>query len=246
MKTRYDELPIELKWREDKRQELKETIADWTTAIVCAVTAITVCVPSVNQMAEKALKMELPTVNSSNNTGAKSQPDKPMVKLSQLTANQRQPIKAFMQVGSERTNARVYFPCVNGQDCTIHPITGVLSAHRGVDITTSYGKIQRAVGVPGAGKVEVTCKSQPGGAGNYASMFQPGTGVETITMHLTTCNFPMNTKTLIDPGMPIGTSGTTGMSTGVHIHLGMLLNGSYTNPELWTGTMLIDGKMPPP
>lgn len=241
-----DELPIELQWHEQRRIERRDELADWVTAFVCGTVALTVCVPRINMMADSVLGLGAAPGNSSKPKASPMPPGQPFT--GKLTANQTRPIIAFMKVGSSYTNGRVYFPCQTGtlKDCTIHPITGKVSSHKGVDIVSAYGQTQYAIGIPGQGKVQVTCRVQPGGAGNYADMLQPSTGADTQTMHLTTCNGPVGKMFEVEPGQPIGTTGTTGSSTGPHIHLAQFVNGKHVNPQLWTAVMLIDGKLPPP
>jgi len=68
---------------------------------------------------------------------------------------------------------------------------------------------------------------QAGGAGNYVSL-NHGDGYKSIYMHMT--HYIVYPGEYVEAGQVIGYMGTTGGSTGVHLHFGISYNGVYVNP----------------
>jgi murein DD-endopeptidase MepM/ murein hydrolase activator NlpD len=66
------------------------------------------------------------------------------------------------------------------------------------------------------------------GYGNRVRVHHPG-GVSTLYAHLSSINVASGQK--IDPGTVIGKIGTTGSSTGPHLHFEVDVNGKSSNPE---------------
>jgi len=95
--------------------------------------------------------------------------------------------------------------------------------HHGVDIATSSGKIVRAAR---AGKV---VKTDWFGVYGLTVMIDHGNGVETLYAH--------NSKILVQDGdsvaagQEISLSGSTGNSTGPHVHFEIRLNGITVDPQ---------------
>lgn len=109
----------------------------------------------------------------------------------------------------------------------IHPITGLLSDHQGVDIAAAGGTPIYAVadGV-------VTTASYYGGYGNCVIIDM---GVDAAGQHLSTlyghCSSLATTVgASVKKGDIIGYVGSTGNSTGNHLHFGWMINGEFTDP----------------
>ena len=64
-------------------------------------------------------------------------------------------------------------------------------------------------------------------AGNYVSI-NHGDGFSSIYMHMT--HFVVSKGTKVSQGQLIGYMGSTGVSTGSHLHFGISYNGKYVNP----------------
>lgn len=54
---KFEELPIELQWREEQQRRRREAIADWLTAVFCLTCAATVTVPAINGVADRLLSL---------------------------------------------------------------------------------------------------------------------------------------------------------------------------------------------
>ena len=104
-----------------------------------------------------------------------------------------------------------------------HPLSGKWKMHNGVDLTGPEGT---PIVATRSGYV-TTAAYQAGGAGNYVSLSH-GDGFGSIYMHMT--HFVVSYGQYVEAGQVIGYMGTTGGSTGVHLHFGISYNGVYVNP----------------
>lgn len=104
-----------------------------------------------------------------------------------------------------------------------HPLSGIWKMHNGVDLTGPEGTPIVAT----RSGVVTTAAYQAGGAGYYVSLSH-GDGFGSIYMHMT--HFVVSYGQYVEAGQVIGYMGTTGGSTGVHLHFGISYNGVYVNP----------------
>ncbi len=108
-----------------------------------------------------------------------------------------------------------------------HPILGVWKNHEGVDIASPMGTdIYAAID----GVVTVSTFSKT--AGNYV-VIDHGNGLKTVYMHASELN--VDVGQVVKKGDVIAKVGSTGRSTGPHLHFGVNLNGSYVNPWPYLG-----------
>ena len=105
----------------------------------------------------------------------------------------------------------------------IHPISGTSKFHYGVDLAAPTG---RPIYATRSGTVD-TAAYQAGGAGNYVQI-NHGAGYRSIYMHMT--HYIVYPGQYVSQGQVIGYCGSTGGSTGPHLHFGISYNGSYVNP----------------
>lgn len=102
------------------------------------------------------------------------------------------------------------------------PTAGASSDHKGIDIGADYG-----ADIIAAADGTVVFAGYSNGAGNYV-MVDHGGSLYTVYMHassLCVANGDVVTK-----GQVIAKVGSTGISTGNHLHFGVSLNGGYVNP----------------
>ena len=104
------------------------------------------------------------------------------------------------------------------------PTGGASSNHKGIDIGASYGA---AIVAAADGVVKSATYSST--AGNYV-MIDHGGGLYTVYMHCSSLSVSVGQS--VTAGQTIAAVGSTGISTGNHLHFGVSLNGSYVNP--WT------------
>lgn len=104
----------------------------------------------------------------------------------------------------------------------IHPITGNRSFHTGIDLAAPEGTpIAAAYG----GTVAETGYSS--GRGNYI-LLSHGDNLQTLYCHLSEIGVREGDK--VDAGGTIGLVGTTGMSTGPHLHFELRVDGVRCDP----------------
>ncbi|MDP8255041.1 MAG: M23 family metallopeptidase [Candidatus Alcyoniella australis] len=105
------------------------------------------------------------------------------------------------------------------------PLTGISSMHEGLDIATAYGT---PILAPGNGVVSFA--GAWGGYGNTV-MINHGQGVSTLYGHLSACLVHSGQK--IRRGEALGLIGTSGRSTGPHLHYEVQVNNVPVNPRLY-------------
>ncbi len=116
-----------------------------------------------------------------------------------------------------------YYTLTSPFGMRIHPISGKWKMHDGVDMACSQGT---PIYAARSGKV-TTASFQAGGAGYYVSI-NHGDGFSSIYMHMT--HYIVSAGQYVSQGQVIGYVGSTGGSTGPHLHFGIAYNGSYVNP----------------
>ena len=105
----------------------------------------------------------------------------------------------------------------------VHPVLGYARMHNGIDMACAQGT---PIYATRAGRV-TTASYQAGGAGNYVSI-NHGDGFASIYMHMT--HYVVYAGQSVSAGQLIGYVGSTGISTGPHLHFGISYAGTYVNP----------------
>lgn len=107
----------------------------------------------------------------------------------------------------------------------LHPILGFVRMHQGVDVGARAGTPVRAAG---PGKVV-----RAGNAGAYGNLvvIDHGDGSETRYAHLS--KTLVATGTTVLRGQTIGEVGSTGLSTGPHLHFELRVDGAPVDPAPW-------------
>ncbi len=109
----------------------------------------------------------------------------------------------------------------------MHPILHRTAAHLGIDYAAPRG-----TPVWAAATGRVTFKARKGGAGNLVMIKHDG-GIETAYMHLSKfANIKVGQR--IKAKTVIGYVGSTGLSTGPHLHFGVKQNGAWIDPTKLT------------
>lgn len=110
----------------------------------------------------------------------------------------------------------------------IHPILGTKQFHNGLDMAAPGGSPILAAY---DGKVVAAAYSNT--MGNYI-MIDHGDGLYTIYMHASALYVSSGTE--VSKGDKIAAVGTTGRSTGNHLHFSVRLNGNYVSPWNYLGS----------
>lgn len=113
-----------------------------------------------------------------------------------------------------------------------HPVTGVYKLHTGVDIASS-GINGTAIYAAKGGTVIKAGYNR--GYGNYV-LIDHGGGYATLYGHASVLN--VSAGQAVTKGDVIGKVGSSGYSTGPHLHFEIIKNGEYTNPlDYFRGVM---------
>jgi len=104
----------------------------------------------------------------------------------------------------------------------IHPLTGIYTGHTGIDIGCSMNSPVYA-----AEGGTVILSEWYGGYG-YAVVIDHGNGLSTLYGH--NDYLIANVGDKVSRGQVVASSGSTGWSTGPHLHFEVRVNGAYTNP----------------
>ena len=104
----------------------------------------------------------------------------------------------------------------------VHPITGTNKYHSGVDIGASYGS-----SVLAADSGTVILAGWNGGYGNCV-VISHGNGITTLYGHMS--SIAVSSGQNVSQGQTIGYVGSTGNSTGPHLHWEVTVNGERQNP----------------
>lgn len=105
----------------------------------------------------------------------------------------------------------------------IHPILGTLKMHRGLDFHGASGSH-----ILSAGQGTVIFAGTKGGYG-ITTMIDHGGGMVTLYAHQSRLNVSVGDK--VAAGAIIGFVGSTGLSTGPHLHFEVRINGTAVDPR---------------
>ena len=126
-------------------------------------------------------------------------------------------------------------PSINGIKLAVQPVSGVItsrygvssrirkSTHTGLDIATSTGTPIKVIA-----DGTVTCASYQGSYGKLVKI-DHGNGLETWYGHTSKIYVSVGQK--VTAGDVIAAVGSTGNSTGPHLHLEIRINGEHVNPQ---------------
>ena len=136
----------------------------------------------------------------------------------------RYPVK-FSRISSTFSHAR------------FHPVLKKNRPHNGVDFAAPTGTPVRAVA---DGTIEVA--AYKGGAGNMVQLRHCDRWT-TAYLHLHTIDPSVKSSRTVRRGQVIGTVGSTGLSTGPHLHFSLFDRGTYVDPMKATLPVLTNTKV---
>ena len=125
------------------------------------------------------------------------------------------------------------WPCPSSHRITSYfgpreqPTAGASTNHKGIDIGAGYGS---AIVASASGRV--TTSTYSSSAGNYV-VISHGNGISTVYMHCSALYVSVGQT--VSQGETIAAVGSTGYSTGNHLHFGVIKNGTYVNPLGYVG-----------
>ena len=149
-------------------------------------------------------------------------------------------IKAEMErEAAAQTPVKVYsggvftWPCPSSSRVTSEygtrtsPTTGASTNHKGIDIGADFG-----ADIVAAASGEVTFAGYSNACGNYI-IINHGSGIRTVYMHASSLNVSVGEQ--VAAGQSIAKVGSTGISTGNHLHFGVTVDGGYVSPWNYLG-----------
>jgi murein DD-endopeptidase MepM/ murein hydrolase activator NlpD len=111
----------------------------------------------------------------------------------------------------------------SGYGVRMHPILGVHKKHHGIDIGAPTGTEIRAA------KAGVVVRSEEAGSYGNLVVIDHGDGVSTRYAHCDRLLVKAGER--VDAGAPLGTVGSTGRSTGPHLHFEVRVGDDSVDPE---------------
>ena len=158
-------------------------------------------------------------------------------------ADQEKEVEAILQEGrdkisqSEKSGDSVQIMPTNGEYAWPLPVSGRITStfgyrkaptagassyHKGVDIAVNTG-----TNVLACKEGKVVTAAYSSSAGNYVAIYHGG-GIYSYYMHCSQLKTSVGKH--VEKGQVIARSGSTGLSTGPHLHFAMYKSGNYVNP----------------
>lgn len=140
---------------------------------------------------------------------------------------------AARKEGARVLKGGLIWPCPSSDRITSNfgkrksPTKGGSTYHEGIDIGATTGST-----IIAAASGEVVISKYSYSAGNYV-MISHGSGIYTVYMHMSKRGVDVGDE--VSQGEKIGEVGSTGYSTGPHLHFGIRKNGTYVNPLTYVG-----------
>ena len=106
-----------------------------------------------------------------------------------------------------------------------HPLLGIRKMHSGVDWAAPIG-----TPIVAAGNGNIEEAGRHGGNGNYVRI-RHSNGYKTAYSHMSRVAPGLSPGAKVRQGQLIGYVGSTGFSTGPHLHYEVLINNRFTNPQ---------------
>lgn len=143
-------------------------------------------------------------------------------------------------VGGQRDSAMglpVSGKVTSGFGSRFHPILGYARMHRGIDLRATYG-----APIAAAADGRVAAAGWHGGYGRQVSIAHGG-GIETTYAHMS--RMAVSAGQAVRKGQVIGYVGSSGLSTGPHVHYEVYKNGRVVNPmsvKMTAGPAQLEGE----
>ena len=227
-----------------RRRAETKSVSLGDTAQKVAITAatsgliLTVAIPTTAAVSEPVQEMqpaavEAPVVSADPNASvdferaALSSKFDPDAKLRQVVVASGTEIAAGATKGTLATPLAAELVQTSGFGYRVSPITGSAGElHRGQDFAAACG-----TDVTAAASGTVTFAGWHDGGGGNRVVVDHGNGVETTYNHMS--NLVVGVGATVERGDLVGASGTTGASTGCHLHFEVMVNGDVVDPLGW-------------
>lgn len=120
----------------------------------------------------------------------------------------------------------------------VHPITKKRSNHNGTDLVLKSGKSEgEPIIAPESGKIlEARKSTAPGGGYGYFVKMQGRSGVVHLFAHMIPKSLKVQKGWIVKQGDVLGLLGTSGASTGPHLHWEVRVKNKFVDPIKWMGS----------
>ena len=181
--------------------------------------------------ADEALQKEIAAAEKAYNEQKKKEEEEERKKQEALQQQQQQQQQQQKPDSTVTAGIKWLRPCTyrylsSPYGYRIHPITGEYKFHSGVDLAGPQGT--NIVATRDGTVTTVKSGGYNGGNGSYV-VINHGDGFSTSYLHLLE-NIPVSVGQKVKAGQVIGYMGSTGASTGPHLHFTIYYNGSTVNP----------------
>lgn len=102
--------------------------------------------------------------------------------------------------------------------------------HRGIDLTSGDTIVATARGKVTACRNTIEGYTEKYSSGNYVTLYH-GNNTYTIYCHMKKGSVKVKVGDIVEIGQELGTKGSTGWSTGPHLHYGVNTKGAYVDPK---------------
>lgn len=212
-----DKILVELNEVDRELQEMYDEMAQEEAGLSASIAASEKAYTEAKQKEEEERKRQEALQNQQNNSSGNSSSGSSSTGSSEGSGN-----------GSSSPSSEGWItPCsyvalTSPYGWRIHPITGKNSFHNGVDLANSQG-----TPIYAARSGTVTTATYSGAYGYYVTI-NHGDGYSTLYAHMT--HYIVSAGQSVSQGQVIGYMGSTGWSTGPHLHYTVYLNGNTVNP----------------
>ncbi len=186
-----------------------------------------------NLLAEKNAQVNTLTANIANKEAAIKEYEAQIAEENATIAALEKAVEAD-KAALAAQNARKYdggmfsWPCPSytrisdDYGMRLHPTLGIQKMHNGIDLAAPSGS-----SILAAYNGKVVAAAYNSSMGNYV-MIDHGSGLYTIYMHASSLS--VSTGQEVSKGQKIASVGSTGRSTGPHLHFGVRQGGNYVSP----------------
>ena len=217
-----DEILTELNAKDRELQEQYNKMAEEEAAVSASIAASEQAYTAALKAEEEARRQQEAAQNAANSSSSSSG------STSSGSDSSNSSSSGSTSSGSSSSSSESWItPCsyvslTSPYGWRVHPITGQNSFHNGVDLANSQGT---PIYAARSGTVTTTTYS---GAYGYYVTINHGDGYSTLYAHMT--HYIVSAGQYVSQGQVIGYMGSTGWSTGAHLHYTIYYNGSTVNP----------------
>lgn len=212
--------------------------ADSAAALTANKSSLSESQPTQSFAADMAVALTAPTTLGRDSYAVTLPPPPPPPRVRQATLASFAPRGSMLYTpnpnGTIRWPFPQYVPIASGFGARSAPCNGCTSFHDGLDFLPGAGA---PIGAIAAGVVSAVGQDH-GGYAAYGTRVVVehvinGQKVESLYAHMAAGSPTVSVGQTVTAGQILGLVGSTGASTGAHLHLGISLGGTFVDPFAW-------------